>query len=66
MDKLGDLSDEELLARLRGHVGKGNVWCAELIAYLVEVDERRLDRVHACSSLWDFCTRKLGMSEGEA
>ena len=66
MDKLGDLSDEELLARLREHVGKGNVWCAKLIAYLVEVDERRLDRVHACSSMWDFCTRKLGMSEGEA
>jgi len=65
MDKLGDLSDEELLARLREHVGKGNVWCAKLIAYLVEVDERRLDRVHACSSLWDFCSRKLGMSEGE-
>ena len=66
MDKLGDLSAEELLARLLGHVGKGHVWCAEVIAYLVEVDERRLDRVHACSSLWDFCTRKLGMSEGEA
>ena len=66
MDKVGDLSDEELIARLRGHVGKGNVWCATLIAYLVEVDERRLDRVHACSSMWDFCTRKLGMSEGEA
>ncbi|MBN9165718.1 MAG: hypothetical protein BGO98_37635 [Myxococcales bacterium 68-20] len=66
MDKLGDLSDEELLARLRGHMGSGNVWCAKLIAYLVEVDERRLDRIHACSSMWDFCTRKLGMSEGEA
>ncbi|MBN9161016.1 MAG: hypothetical protein BGO98_11485 [Myxococcales bacterium 68-20] len=66
MDKLGDLSDEDLLARLRGHVGKGNVWCAQLIAYLVEVEERRLDRIHACSSLWDFCTRKLGMSESEA
>ena len=66
MAELGDLSDEELLARLRGHVGNGNIWCAELIAYLVEVDGRRLDRVHACSSMWDFCTRKLGMSEGEA
>ena len=66
MDKLGDLSDEELLTRLRGQLGKGNVWRAELIAYLVEIDERRLDRVHACSSMWDFCTRKLGMSEGEA
>jgi hypothetical protein len=64
--EVGDLSDEELLARLREHVGKGHVWQARLIAYLVEVEERRLDRVHACSSMWDFCTRKLGMSESEA
>ena len=54
MDKLGDLSDDELIVRLRGHVGKGHVWLAELIAYLVEVEERRLDRLHACSSMWDF------------
>ena len=66
MDKLGDLSDDELLVRLRGHVGNGHVWQAELIAYLVEVEDRRLERVHACSSMWDFCTRKLGMSESEA
>ena len=66
MDKLGDLSDDELLVRLRGHVGKGHVWHAELIAYLVEVEDRRLDRLQACSSMWDFCTRKLGMSESEA
>ena len=66
MDKLGDLSDDELLVRLRGHVGKGHVWQAELIAYLVEIEDRRLERVHACSSMWDFCTRKLGMSESEA
>jgi hypothetical protein len=66
MDTVGDLSDEELLARLREHVGTGHVWQARLIAYLVEVEERRLDLVHACSSMWDFCTRKLGMSESEA
>jgi hypothetical protein len=66
MDKVGDLSDEELLARVREHVGKGHVWQARLIAYLAEVEDRRLHLVHACSSMWDFCTRKLGMSEGEA
>ena len=66
MDKLGDLSDDELLVRLRGHVGNGHGWQAELIAYLVEVEDRRLERVHACSSMWDFCTRKLGMSDSEA
>ena len=66
MSKLLDLSDDELIVRLRGHVGKGHVWNAELLAYLVEVEDRRLERVHACSSMWDFCTRKLGMSESEA
>jgi hypothetical protein len=66
MDKVGDLSDEQLLARLREHVGKGHVWQARLIAYLAEVEDRRLHLLHACSSMWDFCTRKLGMSESEA
>ncbi len=66
MNNVGDLSDEELLARLREHVGKGHVWHAQLIAYLAEVEARRLDRLHACSSIWDFCIRKLGMSESEA
>ncbi len=66
MNKVGDLSDEELLARLREKVGKGHVWHAQLIAYLSEVEDRRLDRLHACSSIWDFCIGKLGMSESEA
>jgi hypothetical protein len=66
LSELGVLSDQELLARLREHVGKGHVWQARLIAYLAEVEDRRLDLVHACSSMWDFCTRKLRMSESEA
>jgi 5-methylcytosine-specific restriction endonuclease McrA len=66
MDKLGELSDEQLLARLRAHVGKGHVWQAGLIAYLAEVEDRRLHLEHACSSMWDFCVRKLGMSESES
>ena len=66
MIKVGDLSNDELLARLRAHLGRGNGWLAGLLAYLAEVDARRLYAEHACSSMWDFCVRKLGMSEGEA
>ena len=66
MHKLGDLSDEELLARLRRHIARGHVWNAELIAYLVEVEDRRLERLLAYPSMWDFCISKLGMSESEA
>ena len=66
MNKLGGLSNDELIARLRAHVGRGNVWLVGLLAYLAEVDARRLYAEHACTSMWDFCVRRLGMSEGEA
>ncbi len=66
MTKLGDLSNDELLVRLRAHLGRGNVWLAGLLAYLGEVDDRRLYAEQACTSMWDFCVRKLGMSESEA
>jgi RuvA, C-terminal domain len=66
MHHVGDWSNEELLARLRAHLGKGNMWLARLLVYLGEVDRRHLYAEHACSSMWDFCVRKLGMSDGEA
>ncbi len=66
MQKLGDLTNDVLLARLSAHVGKGHVWQARLLEYLGEVEVRKLDREYAYSSMWDFCLRKLGMSEGEA
>ena len=50
MTKLGDLSNDELLARLREHVGRGNVWLVGLLAYLAEVDARRLYAEQACTS----------------
>lgn len=37
-----------------------------MIVYLVEIEERRIHLELACSSMFDFCTRKLGFSEGEA
>jgi len=39
---------------------------ARLLAYLAEVEERRLDLQAACSSLFDYCTRRLNMSDDEA
>ncbi len=66
MYKLGDLTNDELLARMSTHVGKGHIWQARLLEYLGEVDARRLDREYAYSSMWDFCIRRFGMSEGEA
>ncbi len=66
MTKLGELSNDELLARLRAHVGRGNVWLIGLLAYVAEVDARRLYAEQACTSTWDFCVRKLGMSDSEA
>ena len=62
MIELGDLADEEVLARLRRHVGRGNIWLAGLLAYLAEVDARRLYAEQACTSTWDFCVRKLGIA----
>ena len=63
---LAHLSNEELLAGVRGLVSQGRTVLARLLAYLGEVEERRLDLQSACSSLFEFCLRRLGMSEDEA
>ena len=60
------LSNEELLSGLRALIGQGHVVLAHLLAYLGEVEDRRLDLESACSSLWDFCVRRLGMGDDEA
>jgi hypothetical protein len=63
---LANLSNDELLSGVRSMVGQGRTVLARLLAYLGEVEERRLDLQSACSSLFDFCLRRLGMSEDEA
>jgi hypothetical protein len=60
------LSNEELISGLRALAGEGHRVLARLLAYLGEVEQRRLDLESACSSLFDFCVRRLGMSEDEA
>jgi 5-methylcytosine-specific restriction endonuclease McrA len=60
------MSNEELLSGLQTLVGQGRLVLARLLAHLGEVEERRLDLASACSSLFDFCVRRLGMGEDEA
>ena len=66
MDDLRVLSNDELLLGLESLVGSQRQLLARLIAYLREVEERRLHLELAYSSMFEFCTRKLRMSEGEA
>src|ERR1041385_8669915 len=64
--KLTELSNEQLLSGLQALVGPGRTLLARQLAYLGEVEERRLDLESVCSSLFDFCVRRLAMSEDEA
>src|SRR6476661_6069947 len=63
---LTELTDDELVSRLSALCAEGHVLTARLIVHLIEVEERRLDLRTACTSMFDFCQRRLGMSEGAA
>jgi hypothetical protein len=60
------LSDEALVSKLQTLVQKHNRTDAELIRAIGEVDHRRLYRDHACSSMFVYCTQRLGLSEDAA
>jgi hypothetical protein len=63
---LTGLTDDALVSRLSTLCAEGHVLTARLIAHLIEVEERRLDLRSACTSMFDFCKRRLKMSEGAA
>ena len=63
---LTDLTNDQLISGLHALVGHGRKVLAGLLAYLGEVEQRRLDLESACSSLFDFCVRRLGMGDDEA
>ncbi len=65
-DVMTGLTDDALVARLSTVCAEGHVLTARLIVLLIEVEERRLDLRSACTSMFDFCQRRLGMSEGAA
>jgi hypothetical protein len=64
--KLTHLSDAEVLSGIRASLASERSFQAKMIAYLAEIDERRLALQAAYSSLFNFCIRALKLSEGEA
>ena len=63
---LADLSDDALVSRLSTLCAEGHALTARILVLLIEVEERRLDLRAACTSMYDFCQRRLGMSESAA
>src|SRR6188768_66605 len=59
------LSDEELVSQIASLCLEGRRIGARLIVYLIEVEDRALDKRSACSSMWAFCIERLKMSESE-
>lgn len=63
---LQHLADDALLAELVALCVAGRKNDARVLLFLIEVEERRLYLLRACSSMYDFCRRKLGLSDGQA
>jgi len=66
VERVRRLSDDELLAGLCGALGSTRRWTVRVLAHLGEVEERRLQLLAGCGSLFEYCTARLGMSEDEA
>lgn len=60
------LSDEELFATLKNLAREHRRIVVGLLVHLGVVEDRRLHLAYGCSSMFDFCVRKLGFSAGEA
>jgi hypothetical protein len=66
MNDLSSLTDSDLLTATRALVCNSCEVEADLLAHLGEIDARRLYLERAHSSMFAFCTRELGFSEGAA
>ena len=60
------LSNEALVTSLNGLLSSGRRLIALTVAHLGEVEERRLHLLAGHSSMFAYCTDRLGMSEDEA
>jgi hypothetical protein len=63
---LKHVADDDLLRGIVGLVSNERRALAAMLAHLAEVEDRRLHLKIGCSSLFDYCLRRLGLSEGEA
>ncbi|MBE7482274.1 MAG: HNH endonuclease [Polyangiaceae bacterium] len=66
MNALSSVSDHELRERLSAAVSSERSACANVIFHLAELDRRNLYLDDACSSLFAYCTERLGYSEDSA
>src|SRR5437588_12020875 len=64
--ELGHVPNCDLQAELARLLASGSRTEARIIAHLAAVEERRLHLELGCSSLFDYCCRRLGLSENEA
>src|SRR6188768_52042 len=64
--RLVDVGNSELLAGLSALVRQSNVLTAQVLAHLVELEERMLPQELGYGSLFTYCVEVLGMSEGSA
>src|SRR5688572_17976952 len=63
---LSAMSDRELVERLGELLREERRLTAAVLAHLAEVEARELYLPAACSSMFAYCTRLLGMSEDQA
>ena len=63
---LRGLEKDRLLERFARLVDEDRQNTATLVAYIAEIDRRKLYLEHACSSMFVFCTKRFGMSEAVA
>jgi hypothetical protein len=63
---LAELSSDELWRGVRSITLQIRDLTAKQVAFLAEVERRRLWEDYACSSLYDFCRRRLKMSDDGA
>lgn len=66
MLSLKGVRDDELLRQLAQLVRQSRGVEAEVVAHIAEVELRRLWARQACSSMFDYCRRILGLRENEA
>jgi hypothetical protein len=66
LSSVAQLSNHELLARVKHLAQREREATAALIAHLAELDARRLYLAEGCSSLFTYCTQVLHLSEHAA
>ena len=66
MQSLKSLRDEDLLRQLSQLVERSRGVEADVVAHIGEVERRRLYAHEACSSMFEYCRRVLGLRENEA